>query len=135
MVSTGSPDYRFAADATGARRVLSVDDEQAILYTRQLLLEAEGYEVLNAADGEQALILFDSNVVDLVLLDYVMPGLDGGAVAEEMKRRRPDVPIIIVSANPILEEDHTCANCIIRKGFGPKPLLDKMKQLLDGGIG
>jgi CheY-like chemotaxis protein len=132
MESTESSDLRCVADSSGARRILSVDDEHGILYTRQLLLEAEGYEVLSAADGEQALILFESNVVDLVLLDYLMPGLDGGVVAQEMKRRRPHVPIIIVSASPILEDGHTCANCIVRKGFGPKPLLDKMKQLLDG---
>lgn len=134
MGSTESPDYRSAEDADGARRILSVDDEQAILYTRQLLLEAEGYQVLNAADGQQALALFESHAVDLVLLDYLMPGLDGGAVAQEMKKRRPDVPIIIVSASPMLEESHTCANCIVRKGFGPKPLLDKMKELLAGSI-
>lgn len=134
MISTESPDHRSAADSGGARRILSVDDEQAILYTRQLLLEAEGYEVLNAADGQQALALFESHAIDLVLLDYLMPGLDGGAVAQEMRKRRPNVPIIIVSANPMLEEGHTCANCIVRKGFGPKPLLDKMKQLLDGSV-
>ncbi len=119
--STGSP-----------RRILSVDDEAGILYTRQLVLEAEGYEVLSAADGEQALILFARNSVDIVLLDYVMPGLDGGAVAQAMKKHRPNVPIIIVSASPILEAAHTCADCIIRKGRGPKPLIDKIKQLLDG---
>src|SRR6185437_13485983 len=102
--------------ARGPRRILSVDDEAGILYTRQLVLEAEGYEVLSAADGEQALILFARNTVDIVLLDYVMPGLDGGAVSQAMKQQRPNVPIIIVSASPILDAAHTCADCIVRKG-------------------
>ena len=84
---------------------MSVDDEPGILVTRQAILENEGYEVLSAADGEQALRLFAVQAVDLVLLDYLMPGMDGGAVAQEMKNRKPLVPVIIVSASPV--EEHS----------------------------
>src|SRR5271166_3474288 len=87
----------------GAKRILSVDDEPGILFTRQRLLENAGYEVLSAADGEQALHFFTANPIDLVLLDYLMPHMDGGVVAQEMKNRKPLVPVIVVSASPVDE--------------------------------
>src|SRR5277367_1887031 len=95
--------------------ILSVDDEPAILLTRHKILESAGYEVLSAEDGEQALRLFASQPVDLVLLDYVMPGLDGGAVAEQMKRCRHNVPIVLVTASPIPEETVTCVDYRVMK--------------------
>ena len=67
------------------RVILSVDDEPGILFTREKLLEAAGFRVLSAADGEAALDLFANNPVHLVLLDFAMPGMDGGAVAKELK--------------------------------------------------
>ena len=68
----------------GTRLILSVDDEPGILASRQLILENEGYEVLSATDGEQALRMFAGQPVDLVL-DYVMPGMDGG---ESLRKSR-----------------------------------------------
>ncbi len=114
----------------GAPRILSVDDEPGILDSRELLLQCEGYEVLSAPDGEQALNLFEEHPVDMVLLDYLMPGMDGGRVAQEMKRRRPAVPVIIVSASPLAVEVRATVDYIIPKGEGPRVLLSKMKQLL-----
>ena len=110
--------------------ILSVDDEPAILLTRHKILERAGYDVLSAEDGEQALHLFSSQRVDLVLLDYVMPGLDGGAVAKQMKRSRGGVPIVLVTASPIPEETVTCVDYRIMKGHGPVLLLKTIAQLL-----
>jgi CheY-like chemotaxis protein len=92
--------------------ILSVDDEPGILQSRELLLQYEGYHVLSAPDGEQALKLFEENAVDIVLLDYLMPGMDGGEVARAIKTKRPAVPIIIVSASPMAHEVRTCVDCI-----------------------
>jgi CheY-like chemotaxis protein len=64
--------------ANGAKLILPVDDEPGVRVSRQLILESEDYEVLSAADGNQALRTFASQLVDLVLLDYVMPGMNGG---------------------------------------------------------
>jgi DNA-binding response OmpR family regulator len=57
------------ASKNGTKVILSVDDEPGILVSRQLILESEGYEVLSAADGEQALRVFAGQPVDLVVLD------------------------------------------------------------------
>jgi CheY-like chemotaxis protein len=114
----------------GTRLILSVDDEPAILVSRQLILENEGYEVLSATDGEQALRMFAGRPVDLVLLDYLMPGMDGGAVAKEIKNHNPQVPIVLVTASPVEEQTLGCVDCFITKGEGPALLLVKIKQLL-----
>jgi CheY-like chemotaxis protein len=113
-----------------AKVILSVDDEAGILYTRQKILEAAGYDVLSASDGEQALGFFAAILVDLVLLDYAMPGIDGGRVARDMKACRPLVPIILVTGLPIEEETLPCVDWIYRKGEDPALLLEKIRQLL-----
>lgn len=96
----------------GTRLILSVDDEPGILLSRQLILESEGYEVLSAIDGEQALRMFAGQPVDLVLLDYVMPGIHG-MVAKAMKNRDPRIPVVIVSASPVEEQSLGCVDCFI----------------------
>jgi len=122
------PSPKFSKD--GMPIILSVDDEPAILSTRQLILESAGFRVLSAPDGEAALRLFSSELVDLVLLDYVMPGLGGDAVAKEMKRQRPHVPVILVSASPVPEDILTCVDCRCDKGEGPLALLKKVSEFL-----
>jgi CheY-like chemotaxis protein len=112
------------------RLILSVDDEPGLLCTREKILECEGYEVLSAADGEKALDVLDTNAVDLVLLDYKMPGMDGGTVAREMKRRTPQVPIIMVSGNHVPGEALEVVDCFIPKGEGPELLLAAIHQHL-----
>jgi CheY-like chemotaxis protein len=111
--------------------ILSVDDEPGILALRRRILELSGYEVLNARDGLEALRIFDSHSVDLVLLDYFMPEMDGGAVASEMKRRQPDVPVIIVSASlDCVDLVRDNVDSFICKGNGPELLLAEIRKFL-----
>jgi CheY-like chemotaxis protein len=114
------------------RLILSVDDEPLILYTRQKILECAGYDVLSAADGEQALHVFSgySGCIDLVLLDYMMPGRHGGEVAREMKGIRARVPIILVSASQVPQQILACFDCRVDKGEGPAKLLARISELL-----
>ncbi len=109
---------------------MSVDDEVSILLTRQRILESEGYKVLNAASGEEALRIFAVHPVDLVLLDYVMPGVDGGMVAKAIKQHTVGVPIIMVSASPVPPETAHVADCFITKGQGPMLLLQTIRDCL-----
>jgi CheY-like chemotaxis protein len=117
--------------ALGPKTVLCVDDEKIGLRVRKIMLESHGFKVLTADSGMQGLAVFDDNQVDLVVLDYYMPGLNGGQVAAEMRRRRPQVPIIFLSAYFSLPPaDLELANAFITKGDPPDVLIEKIEQLV-----
>ena len=80
-----------------AKRILLVDDEPLILKGLRFTLEQEGYEILTAADGEEALKVFFEQPVDLVLLDVMLPKLDGIQVCQRI-RETSNVPILMLTA-------------------------------------
>ncbi len=115
----------------GAKTVLCVDDEAIGLRVRKILLEGRGFKVLTASSGQQGLTVFDENRVDLVILDFYMPGMNGGDVAAEMRKRRPEVPIIFLSAYFSLPPSALeLANAFITKGDPPDVLIEKIEQLM-----
>ena len=77
--------------------VLCVEDEDAQLEMRKILFEAAGFAFLGASTGAEAVELFRTNGVSVVVIDYWMSGMNGMTVAEEMKRLRPEVPIVMLS--------------------------------------
>ena len=114
-----------------SRTVLCVDDERIGLRVRKIMLESRGYRVLTANSGDEGLRLFDENQVDVVVLDYYMPGLNGGDVASEMRRRRPGVPIVFLSAYFSLPpEALELADAFITKGDPPDILIEKLERLI-----
>ncbi|OGO75796.1 MAG: DNA-binding response regulator [Chloroflexi bacterium RIFOXYD12_FULL_57_15] len=80
-----------------AKRVLIVDDEPRYLRLLDANLRTEGYEVVTAQDGQQAIDIFSSQPIDLILLDIMMPRLDGFAATQRI-REFSSVPIIILTA-------------------------------------
>ena len=80
-----------------SKRILLVDDEPLLLKGLRFTLEQEGYETLTANDGEEALTLFYENPVDLILLDVMLPKMDGIAVCQKI-RETSTVPIIMLTA-------------------------------------
>jgi CheY-like chemotaxis protein len=115
----------------GPKTVLCVDDEAIGLRVRKIMLESHGFKVLTANSGQQGLTIFNDNNVDLVVLDYYMPGMNGGDVAAEMRRRRPTVPIIFLSAYFSLPPAALeLANAFITKGDPPDVLIEKIEQLV-----
>ncbi len=78
-------------------RILLVEDEESYRVPLSFLLRKEGYEVVAAATGDDALVQFDRVGADLVLLDLMLPGLSGTDVCREL-RRRSDVPVIMLTA-------------------------------------
>ena len=80
--------------------ILIVDDERPVRNAMRGILEAEGFEVVLAKNGGEALEKFSSRRPDLVLLDVMMPGKSGIQVCEEMRRADPLVPVIFLSAVP-----------------------------------
>jgi len=111
--------------------VLCVDDEPNILALRDGLLSMAGYKVHVAKDGEIGLEIFRHEPVDLVVLDYDMPGLMGDTVAKEMRRLRKDVPLLLVTAFHDLPV--TCTSIFdatLVKGESPTILLEQISSLL-----
>ncbi|MFR6642583.1 MAG: response regulator transcription factor, partial [Megasphaera sp.] len=114
-------------------KILIADDEQLM---RQLVidfLKPEGYEILEAVDGKEALDIYDKEHLDLVLLDVMMPGYDGWIVCREI-RRESTVPIMMLTAKGE-EIDQLFAYDLgadeyITKPFSPKILVAKIKALL-----
>jgi len=111
--------------------ILCIDDEDLGLEIRKMVLEREGFTVLTAKDGQTGLSVFDTEQVDAVILDYAMPGMDGGKVAAILRQRRPDLPIMMLSAYVALPEDVMRVISIsATKGDGAFTLVDKLKGLL-----
>jgi CheY-like chemotaxis protein len=81
--------------------ILCADDSLSDLEGWKMLLERNGYEVLTASDGMEAFQEFVSHPVDLVLLDYHMPHMNGDIAAAHMKSCKTDVPIALFSADDL----------------------------------
>lgn len=111
--------------------ILCVDDEIKGLAVRRWLLEREGYVVLTASGGREALELFAAHPVAAVVLDYAMPEMDGGQVAREMKRLKPEVKILLLSAYLDLPaEVLQLIDGRVIKGASPRSLLAMLRSLL-----
>ena len=89
--------YGYERVFSVGKRILLVDDEPLILKGLKYTLEQEGYETDSAMDGEEALAKFDAGSFDLILLDVMLPKLDGIAVCQRI-REHSDVPIIMLTA-------------------------------------
>jgi two-component system OmpR family response regulator len=82
------------------KRILLADDDEGVRASLGQVLAMEGYEVLPAANGRQAVAWLRSELPDLALLDINMPGLDGWQTLERIERRRPFLPLIVITARP-----------------------------------
>ena len=85
------------------QNILIVDDEISIQESLSGILQDEGYEVSLAPDGNKALKILDEGSFDLVFLDIVMPGMDGIETLKKIKKKHPDVYVIIISAYGTIE--------------------------------
>ncbi len=113
------------------RLLLCVDDDAVTLDIRQQLLELAGFQVIATTDALEAVELFRAQQVDAVILDYQMPGMNGGELAEVLKTIRPGVPVMIVSALPWLPEDAPrCIDAFISKGDSNSALMNKIALLV-----
>ena len=114
-------------------RILVVDDETSIRRILETRLKMAGYEVITAADGEEALDAFQKENPDLVVLDVMMPKLDGYGVTREI-RKTADTPIIILTALGDVSERITGlelgADDYVIKPFSPKELESRVKAVL-----
>ncbi len=113
------------------KTLLVVDDDESI----RLLLRDEfcdnGYNVVTAIDGEEGLVAFDEQNIDVVVLDLNMPKLTGEQVATKLKGKAPNVPVVIYTANPerLEEQDNVSYDSLVYKSSDLEELVNKVIQL------
>lgn len=120
------------------RRVLVVDDEVYMLHILEFSLGMEGLEVISAASGEEALQRIAEEPPDLIVLDVLMPGMDGYEVCRRLKQqeRTRAIPIVFLSGKDGRTDRELGlrlgADAYITKPFSPQSLIDTIDELLDG---
>jgi two-component system alkaline phosphatase synthesis response regulator PhoP/two-component system response regulator VicR len=124
---------------TMAKTVLAVDDERAIVRLIQVNLERQGYTVVTASDGREALEKIAAEKPDLVVLDVMMPYLDGFEVLATL-RKNPDtldLPVIMLTAKAqdadVFRGWSQGVDAYLTKPFNPHELISFVKRILDGG--
>ncbi len=85
-------------------RILVVDDERSMREMLSILLEREGYETVEAKNGQEALQLFESSVFDMVISDIQMPGISGIELLASIKKLAPEVPVLMITAFATAEQ-------------------------------
>jgi DNA-binding response OmpR family regulator len=121
-----------------AKHILVVEDERHLAVGIKFNLEADGYRVTTAGDGQTALRIFDEEEIDLVILDIMLPGMSGYAVCEALRNQGSDVPILILSARTLAEDRTrgfvTGANQYLSKPFDLDELLARVRNLLTHSV-
>src|SRR5689334_976998 len=100
-------------------KILCIDDNNHGLTARRLLLEGMGHKVTTARNGREGLESFRKEPADMVIVDYVMPQMNGGEVVRELKKAHPKIPVILLSGYTDtlnLEEKVAEADCVLKKG-------------------
>ena len=124
------------AEKPRRKKILIADDEADVLKVLAYELSKNGYDVVTAVDGEEALTMISQHLPDLILLDNKMPRLDGEEVCKRIKAdpRLKFIPVIFITASShlgtpeVMREIHA-DDCIV-KPYDSKELLSKVKKLL-----
>jgi DNA-binding response OmpR family regulator len=118
-------------------RILIVDDDEGLRHLLRLVLCREGFEVIEAGDGSEALARVYDSDPSLVLLDVMMPGVDGFDVCRKLRsdQRTHRLPIVFVSAiDDIKQRNETLklgADDCIKKPIGPRELVNRVRVVME----
>ena len=118
--------------------ILLVEDEELLRAGVQEVLEIQGYNVITAPDGEQALACLVAQTIDLIITDLVMPKMDGVDFVKQLRKIKPDLPVIVVSGSTrnIMQRygidsiQVPGANASLPKPFKSVDLIEQVRQLL-----
>ncbi len=118
-------------------KIMVVDDEPDLLEVVKLILESDGYQVVTANSGQEALDLIEKEMPDLVLLDIIMPRMDGWEVFSRIKSnsKTHDIPVIMLTAkdqriDKLIGLHVVRVDDYITKPFGRAELLERIKRVL-----
>jgi two-component system response regulator VicR len=118
-------------------KILCIEDEPQMIDLIRLILGNEGYEVIGAEGGQEGLELMRQEKPDLILLDLMMPEMDGGDVFHRMKEEVElrDLPVIVVTAkaapiDQVLWINVAKVDDYVTKPFGPRELVDSVQKVL-----
>ncbi|MBI2842565.1 MAG: response regulator [Armatimonadetes bacterium] len=123
------------------KKILAVDDEKHIVRLVQVNLERQGYEVVTANDGKEALQKVEEERPDLVVLDVMMPYMDGFEVLQNLRRNAStrEIPVIMLTAKAqdadVFRGWQSGVDCYLTKPFNPMELISFVKRIfasLDG---
>jgi two-component system cell cycle sensor histidine kinase/response regulator CckA len=131
-----APRQQVARDLSGAGRILFVEDEDAVRGVAARLLRARGYEVIEAADGEAALLLAEEHAgrIDLLISDVIMPGIDGPTLLKKARIYLGSAPVMFISGyaeaefSDLLEDEPGVT--FLQKPLDVKTLAERVKQQL-----
>jgi two-component system, OmpR family, response regulator CpxR len=112
------------------KTILCVDDNEQTLSVRKFLLETRGYRVFTAINGQDAITLFSSTQIDLVLTDLGLPQMDGNALIGHLKEISPEVPMILTSDTVRSGERTHRADAFLAKGCcTPAELIERIRVM------
>ncbi len=110
------------------KTILLVDDRDDLRITAKWFLNIFGYAVDSAHNPEEALVLFNPKVHDLVITDNAMPGMTGAEMAHIVKLRSPTTPVVMYTGSP--PEDQSCLDAVIQRPAHLMALKDVVDRLL-----
>ena len=118
-------------------RILIIDDEPQIRSMLTLMLEREGYEIVEAADGVAGIKIYRQNPADLIITDLIMPNKDGIGMIIDLKKEFPDVKIIAMSGGGLNKPDGYLkgakklgAACTLTKPIDREEMLNAVRETL-----
>jgi two-component system alkaline phosphatase synthesis response regulator PhoP len=113
-------------------KVLLVDDERCLLEALSYLLSEEGFQVVTAFNGREALDLLATAPVDVVISDIMMPVMDGWQLLEALRGAPStrDIPVILMTAAPGHVRRNDSGTSVLRKPFGMDVLLNEIRRVL-----
>ncbi len=125
---SGSPG---SSHVQSPKTILCVDDEKLQLQLRKMVLESAGFVVLAAQSSEDAMEMFRTHHVDAVVMDYWLSGNNGTALAEQMKRLHPRIPILMLSGFSSLPGEGAVVDAWLRKAeVEPEEIIETVNRLI-----
>ena len=110
--------------------ILCVDDNEQDLSVLKFMLSTNGYRVLSASTGQEALAIFQENPVDLVLADFVMPQMNGDQLVSKLKQIASHVPMILLGDPQKMNgQIHAADALVAKKSCSPQELLERIKVM------